>query len=40
MTGLAILDAILAGQRRPEILAEWLPPTRICHPYPWVRIAL
>jgi group II intron reverse transcriptase/maturase len=30
----------LTAQRLARIALLWLPPARICHPYPWVRIAL
>jgi RNA-directed DNA polymerase len=30
----------VTAQRMARIASLWLPPARICHPYPWVRIAL
>jgi group II intron reverse transcriptase/maturase len=30
----------LSRRRMEHFASRWLPPGRICHPYPWVRIAL
>ena len=30
----------VTAQRMAHLATLWLPPARICHPYPWVRLAL
>jgi len=30
----------LTWQRMQNHIARWLPPARVCHPYPWVRFAV
>jgi group II intron reverse transcriptase/maturase len=29
----------VSRQRMDRLVRRWLPPARICHPYPWVRVA-
>jgi RNA-directed DNA polymerase len=32
--------ARLSWTRMRRLIAQWLPPARVCHPYPWVRFAV
>ena len=27
-------------QRMHDYISRWLPPARVCHPYPWVRFGV
>ena len=32
--------ARLTWTRMRRLIARWLPPARVCHPYPWVQLAV